>query len=372
MRSNPRFRILALLIVLCPVALFGQLESNSLLLGWVPTEAPPDGRYQGSSTCIQCHTAQAHSMDTAMARALQPASESRILLSKDHLSFTEGPYRYEIVRQGNHSVYTVTDGTETVSEPLLWSFGQGKVGQTYLFARDGAMRETRVSFYLDPGGLDFTLGVPLDLPATLEEAVGRFVKPGEMRGCFGCHSTGAVRGPRLALDELTPGVTCEGCHGAGIAHTQAVRQGNLGNLAINNLKGMNAEEQSNFCGSCHRTWSQVILMGIKTVDNVRFQPYRLANSPCYDTEDARIGCTACHDPHKDPVHEASYYDTKCLACHAPGVEGAAARVKTGRACPVGQQKCSDCHMPKVDVLGAHYQFTDHWIRIARPGDPYPN
>jgi hypothetical protein len=28
-------------------------------------------------------------------------------------------------------------------------------------------------------------------------------------------------------------------------------------------------------------------------------------------------------------------------------------------------------MPKVELPGAHYKFTDHRIRIARPGDPYP-
>ena len=32
------------------------------------------------------------------------------------------------------------------------------------------------------------------------------------------------------------------------------------------------------------------------VANVRFQPYRLISSKCYDAEDSRIRCTACHDP----------------------------------------------------------------------------
>jgi hypothetical protein len=29
-------------------------------------------------------------------------------------------------------------------------------------------------------------------------------------------------------------------------------------------------------------------------------------------------------------------------------------------------------MPKVEIPGAHFKFTDHRIRIARPGEPYPN
>jgi hypothetical protein len=31
-----------------------------------------------------------------------------------------------------------------------------------------------------------------------------------------------------------------------------------------------------------------------------------------------------------------------------------------------------CHMPKVDVPEMHYAFTDHWIRIVRPGETYPD
>jgi hypothetical protein len=28
-------------------------------------------------------------------------------------------------------------------------------------------------------------------------------------------------------------------------------------------------------------------------------------------------------------------------------------------------------MPKVELPEMHFKFTDHWIRIARPGDPVP-
>jgi hypothetical protein len=30
-----------------------------------------------------------------------------------------------------------------------------------------------------------------------------------------------------------------------------------------------------------------------------------------------------------------------------------------------------CHMPKVDLPGMHADFTDHWIRIAKPNEPVP-
>jgi len=28
-------------------------------------------------------------------------------------------------------------------------------------------------------------------------------------------------------------------------------------------------------------------------------------------------------------------------------------------------------MPKVEIPGSHFKFTDHRIRIVRPGEPYP-
>ena len=100
--------------------------------------------------------------------------------------------------------------------------------------------------------------------------------------------------------------------------------------------------------------------GPRGVLNVRFQPYRLTNSRCYNVADARIRCTACHDPHGPLDTGALAYDHKCTACH-----GAA-------ACPAGKQSCVICHMPKIELPGAHARFTDHQIRIVRAGDPYPN
>jgi hypothetical protein len=41
-----------------------------------------------------------------------------------------------------------------------------------------------------------------------------------------------------------------------------------------------------------------------------------------------------------------------------------------KSCPVENERCVSCHMSKVELPGAHFQFTDHRIRIVRPGDSY--
>jgi formate-dependent nitrite reductase cytochrome c552 subunit len=113
---------------------------------------------------------------------------------------------------------------------------------------------------------------------------------------------------------------------------------------------------------------------------VRFQPYRLFTSRGHDPDDTRLRCTTCHNPHEDPVLDAAFYDPKCLACHRSTAslkskDVAKAEEKGGRsdkACPVADRLCVSCHMPKVDVPGTHFQFTDHRIRIAKSGEPFPN
>src|SRR5882762_2200940 len=342
-----------------------------------------DVRYTGPQACAKCHAEESASQHlTAMGRALEPAATSEILRAHPRLTFRSGPYAHEIVRRGDQSLYTVTDGVNTISEPILYTFGQGKAGQTYIFRHDGSFYESRLSFYKDIQNLDVTIGYPRDIPPSLEVAAGRRISMDEARNCFSCHSTGAAYGNQLQLDRLVPGVTCEACHGPGADHVAAMEAKQFKDKRIFNPGKMSADELSQeFCGSCHRSAEQVIsnklLRGLITV---RFQPYRMFTSRAHDPADMRLTCTACHNPHEDPSTDIASYDPKCFACHqsfaslkSPAV--AKAEVEDGRtdkACPVGQRQCISCHMPKVEFPGSHFKFTDHRIRIVREGEPFPN
>ncbi len=299
-----------------------------------------------------------------MSRALVPVADCEILRKHADLRREAGGYQYRIVRQGDASMMTVTGGGRSLTVPLLWAFGRGKAGQTYVFERDGVFYESRVSFYQALDGLDLTMGAVGGRITSIDDAAGRRMDMIGARDCFGCHSTGGVSQGRLHLESMIPGVQCEACHGPAEKHVAAIRTGNAVAARMPKLADLTSEEMSNLCGRCHRTWSQIALNGPRGVNNVRFQPYRLANSKCYDASDARIRCTACHDPHGPLVRTAASYDSKCAACHS-----AAAHTKT---CPVAKANCVTCHMPATDLPDSHAQFTDHEIRVVRANQPYPD
>jgi Zn finger protein HypA/HybF involved in hydrogenase expression len=327
-------------------------------------QAPPHSRTVRE--CATCHPAQANGHPaTSMAHAMELVSETTILREHPVLTFTEGKYSYRIERKGDQSMYSVTDGQENLTVPIGWSFGLGVAGQTYVFEKDGQLYESRVSYYSQSNALDLTIGARNLKPTNILQAAGRFIGPDEKVRCFGCHSTNGVQGMKLSLDTMTAGVQCERCHGSTDNHLAGLKAGNAQTAAMKHLRTLSTEDLSNFCGQCHRTWEEVASGGTLGVSNVRFQPYRLTNSRCYDTEDKRISCLACHDPHQEINRADASYDNKCQACHAGGKP-------TAKACRVSKNNCVSCHMPKFELPDSHHKFTDHEIRVVRANAAYPN
>ena len=313
-------------------------------------------------TCATCHAAEARAQpETAMGIGIELPPDQQTLKAHPKLTFEKYGYTYVIEREGDISTYTVRDSAGELSLPIRYAFGVHM--QTFVFDYQGRFYESMVSYYPKIGGLAITLGDEQRRPHNLVEAMGRETPNSEITACFGCHGTDGVSQGRLTLDSLTPGVTCEHCHTGAGAHLQAMRKGETGPLPVK-LGDMGAEDMSNFCGQCHRTWEFIVRLRQFGEINVRFQPYRLANSKCFLGDDKRIRCTACHNPHADLVSDSTSYDRACLACHGAKL--------AGKICPVSQANCVSCHMPKVERAEGHALFTDHQIRIVHPGDPYPN
>jgi Cytochrome c554 and c-prime len=323
-----------------------------------------------ASDCAGCHRKQAASQPlTLMAHATVLPGANPVLASHPKLRVRKGAYTYTVQTHGDQSTYSVTDGVDTLTLPIHWSLGAQ--AQTWVLERDGKFYESLMSYYPSIDGLDITTGDDSIVPTNLVQAMGRELSPSDTRSCFQCHATNAVVGGKLALESMKPGVACEHCHLGAPAHAQDAAVADF-DSAPPKLKDLTSEDLSNFCGQCHRTWETVVRNRLRGEANVRFQPYRLANSKCFNGADPRISCIACHDPHVDVVRGTASYDAKCLACHATSTQNAAKATSEARACPVAKSNCASCHMPKVNLPSGHLRFTDHQIRIVRPGEPYPN
>lgn len=342
---------------------------------WWPTKGTPSrSEYVGKTECIKCHTVATSPLATQMEHASMRSMEPSFLDGLKELSFQQAPYTYKIVRDGAAVFASVGDGDSSISRPLSFAFGTGIVGQTYIYEVNTSLFESRVSYYAAFRGLDLTTGHLRLPPPDLERALGRPLGQPEAQKCFGCHTTASTTANRFDADQSLAGVTCEACHGPGSRHVQAMKTGQIerGKKLILNPKSLDAASSVDFCGACHRTTQDVFEMNVRGVATVRFQPFRLEESRCWSRANGQLTCVTCHNPHQPLVHGKASYDQICLRCHLQGLSGSQNKGRRTLSCSVSKVDCVSCHMPKVEVPGMHYAFTDHRIRVAKTGGPYPD
>ena len=317
----------------------------------------------GQSTCAPCHRQAKTQAASGMAKALERGEDCSILKENRRLTFTDHQFTYKIERDGDRSLYSVSNGQDTVTVPIPWAFGLGAPGQTYVLQLDGKWYESRVSFYKVLDGLDFTLGARKNAPRNLIEAMGRELPQQEVAACFDCHSTNSVHGGDVDFEHLLPGVLCEACHGSAAKHVVSPGK----ESAMPKLARLSTEEMFELCGRCHRTWAdhsgqraarcRECALSALSIDEL--QVLR-CSGPAHQLRGLPRSTFECAQ------QPASFYKSKCVACHAPNANARA------KVCPVSKEDCVRCHMPKYEIPDTHHKFTDHEIRIVRAGSPYPH
>jgi hypothetical protein len=345
---------------------------------WWPTKGTvPFAAFAGDSACSECHSKKTSSqLTTPMAKAairLAPRTQSPEIVAR---TLRIGPYQYRISSEQLGSRLVVSSGKQSITASVAWIFGTGVHGQTYILNYDGALYESQVSSFASLHGMDITPGhAPVDA-GNLKNALGERLSTSAAVRCFSCHTTYSTTGSKFDASHVVPGIHCEQCHGPGLEHISAIHADERSEAirAILNPTDLSPVESVDFCGACHRTTVDVV----ESTEaygpiNVRFQPYRLEKSRCWGSQgDARLTCVACHNPHEPLVRSASQYDQRCLACHAGQGSESPGRDARPAVCPVATANCISCHMPKSDVPEMHAKFTDHYIRIVRTGESYPN
>jgi len=352
--------------------------------GWWPTQSPATTKgYVGSDACADCHSAiESAQSESEMAKAAFRLSGGA---AGDPApgDYVQGPYTYRFTPSKTSPGYSLeaTSNGQSISAPIAWTFGVGVHGQTYILDTKDGLTESQASSFtaihraaLSPGHKPVEEG-------QLENALGLPLKAGDAVKCFACHTTASSVNAKLNAAEAVPGIQCEACHGPGLEHVNAAVAGQKeqARQAIFNPASLTPTGANDFCGSCHRTMMDVVMNEPEPGPfTIRFQPYRLEESRCWkSTKDARLTCTACHDPHTPMVRDTHFYDQKCLSCHslrkdAKHDASRSSRTVPAKICPKATENCVVCHMPKSNVSEMNSAFVDHFIRIVRPGERIPN
>ncbi len=188
---------------------------------------------------------------------------------------------------------------------------------------------------------------------------GRQMTGDDVVHCFSCHMTfGPAPGQPLAKVRWHPNINCERCHGPRRQHVLAAHRGQADAVQpMVNLKDPQVEMA--LCAQCHRG-TQEVDDSIAESDRVRFQPYRLEQSRCFQNNPAALTCSTCHDSHDATSHDVTRYRNACLKCHSREEQVHCAEIESSQ---FASSNCVKCHMPKQQWSGG-IEFVDHWIRVV--------
>src|SRR6201999_1363180 len=125
-------------------------------------------------------------------------------------------------------------------------------GQTYLLKRGDTWYESRLSYFTSLSEADISPGHSHTLPLNLLKAVGMPQAPETAQRCFGCHTTASTVSGVLDVENATPGIGCEACHGPAAAHVQAEQLGKPNARFPLNPARLAPIASVDFCGACHR------------------------------------------------------------------------------------------------------------------------
>jgi hypothetical protein len=348
---------------------------------------PEPSPFAGEASCVSCHPKESRSHEQSRhARTLHHDRGLLELPIPDRpLTDPDDSKVTHTFRRDNERVKVETRAGDKVYQVVVdYAFGVSD-GYTTMIGRDDeqSYRIMRLSSYHDSGGVAWgrtALAVSDSNAAPSVRGEPIAVRDGVVR-CLYCHVTNHrdFRDPP-AETGVSPaaadrGIGCERCHGPGENHLKAIQAGFRDNSIVNpGIRG--AGSIGELCANCHIVGAIAdIRRGAEEPRHVRSPGLTFTFSRCFSESDGRMSCLTCHDAHRDIRESPSFYEAKCLACHAsqavarePTAAAPPGSTPIGRkqasACPVNPAaKCLDCHMPKVPMADLHRGLTDHYIRV---------
>jgi tetratricopeptide (TPR) repeat protein len=351
----------------------------------------PDVKYVGDAICAECHAEETTSFKRhPMGRSLLPIAQvapAQVYTRAHNNPFESQGLSFQVDRGGDRVWHrqrrldTKGDPVYELSLEVYYAIGSGTRGFSYLTNREGYLFQTPISWFSEKQVWDRSPGF-VTMHATTRPVDGE---------CLFCHANQAQfrEDSRNRYDPpIFKGhaIGCERCHGPGEQHAQT-----LDPKAIVNPARLRPAERDAVCQQCHLEGeARVLRRGRRLYD---FRPglllesfwtvfvaadrdapgksvnhvEQLAASRCYQggTDNARIGCTTCHNPHEyvSGDQRVSYYRDRCLGCHN---DHGCSLPESER--PRKGDSCIDCHMPRGGTEDVpHTAATDH--RILRRTEP---
>jgi tetratricopeptide (TPR) repeat protein len=340
---------------------------------------PEPSPYVGSARCAPCHREIHRAYDgTRHTRSFH--HDGGLL----ELPMPDGPLAdpddpkvtHTLARQGQRIEVQTKAGDRVFQMVVAYAFGTPRRYLT-MIGRDEQQnyRALRLSSYQTATGVGWgrTSG-DVGRGEAIDDVRGQKIelRDGVVR-CLYCHVTQSrdYRDPPPeggpGPEARDPGIGCERCHGPVGNHVQAI-EADFPDRAIINVASAPAETSIASCAECHIVGSRSVIESAPEDPTFARSPgLTLTFSRCYTSSSGGMTCLTCHDPHREAEHSASFYEAKCLTCHARPAEAPVAKPAGRRAtCPVSPaQDCLGCHMPKVPFPDLHTSLTDHSIRVRK-------
>ncbi len=262
---------------------------------------------------------------------------------------------------------------------VAYVIGSGKHAYGFLIRIGAHLFQSPVSYYSKAQlwdvapGYEKTSDPDFSRPVTLE--------------CLVCHSDSPQPLPDTLntyapVPFLQESISCDRCHGPVESHLKNPVRG-----SIVNPSRLSGASRDSVCEQCHlageiripnpgktfadfhpgqRIEDVYTIYLSHTPENGQIKVVshseQLALSACARNSGGKLWCATCHNPHDSSPHDAAFFRTRCLTCHATSLPSS--HTAPGRDCVA-------CHMPRLAARdGGHTAFTDHRIR-RRPTDPAP-
>ncbi len=160
---------------------------------WWPTRLLATRKdFVGSEACAPCHASiVTTAKNSEMAKALLRPQDSFVIQKYDGQTFHVDGFPYQLKQTPQGHAFTVSRGSQSITQPITWAFGDGTLSQVYLTDTHGNWTESHFSYFGGAHSFGRTTNQPRQAES-VAEAVGRTVPPAEIRRCFSCHSAGVT------------------------------------------------------------------------------------------------------------------------------------------------------------------------------------